>query len=382
MNSTQPRSVVWADVGLVMGFLVLISLPLVLQVFLGRETDIPEEKRAERPPPPLRLNLRTLNQYPPRFEAYFGDHFRLRKSMVRAHHWIKLVMFRDSPSDAVILGKNEWLFYNGIAKNDGDPLADYRGTRPLTEAQCLRFLQAVQARVFWAEQRGAHYMLVVVPNKERVYSEHMPDRFNPLSTNEPLSQLEGRLNRIPNLGFVDLRPVMRDAATRHQVYAKTDTHWNQQGAFLAYEVILRAVQRWCPGVVPHTQDEFVVVRQDNRGGDLAGLLALSDRLIEPSAPVFRPRFTSSSRQVPGHDADNQEWVAGNPELPTAVVFHDSFGNALIPFLKEHFRRIWFRNLCEDFDQALMEEVRPQVVITVMAERNLRVLCTPSATSSP
>lgn len=363
-----------------MGFLVLISLPLVLQVFLGRETDIPEEKRAERPPPPLRLNLRTLHEYPPRFEAYFSDHFRLRKSMVRAHHWAKLLLFRDSPSDAVILGKNGWLFYNGIAKNDGDPLADYRGTRPLTEAQCLRFIQAVQARVSWAEQRGSHYMLVVVPNKEMVYSEYMPDRFHPVSMEEPLSQLESRLSRIPNLCFIDLRPAMRDAATRHRVYAMTDTHWNQQGAFLAYEAIMRAVQSRCPGVVPHTQDEFVILHQDDRGGDLAGLLALSDRLIEPSAPVFHPRFPSSSWQVPGHDADNQEWIAESPELPTAVVFHDSFGNALIPFLKGHFRRIWFRNVAEDFDQALMEKVKPQVVMTVLAERNLRVLCTPPTTS--
>jgi alginate O-acetyltransferase complex protein AlgJ len=61
-------------------------------------------------------------------------------------------------------------------------------------------------------------------------------------------------------------------------------------------------------------------------------------------------------------------------LPRAVMFHDSFGESLQPFLSQHFSRIvyssgpadWRRNC----DPQLVERERPQLVIQEIAERLL------------
>ena len=59
----------------------------------------------------------------------------------------------------------------------------------------------------------------------------------------------------------------------------------------------------------------------------------------------------------------------DPSLPTAVVFHDSFGWELRPFLAEHFRRIdcyW----TSDFFAAPLAQQKPDYVIQVVVERYL------------
>ena len=378
MNSMQQRYGAAVDVTLVAFFVLLISLPLVLQLFLGEEKAIQEEQRNLRQMPSLRLDTWTAKEFPRLFEGYYTDHFRLRRSMVRAHHLVKMRLFHDSPSEAVILGKNDWLFYDGRFRNDGDPVADYRGTSPLAEDQCLQWRAVVQARASWLEPRGSLYLFVVAPNKETIYPEHMPDRFRPLSANSPMNQLTGYAGGIGNLGFCDLRRVLKEAAGRHQVYAMTDTHWNSYGAFVAYDAIMRTVSGRFPTAMGRPADDFAVSHGQQRGGDLAGLLALSDRLVEPSAPVFRPRFARRATLVPGPAAGDREWVVDDPALPTAVVFHDSFGNALTPFLVTHFRRIVFRVGGGEFDKDLIEKVKPQFVMTILSERSLRVLCAPSS----
>ena len=40
---------------------------------------------------------------------------------------------------------------------------------------------------------------------------------------------------------LDLRPALREARTRERIYHRTDTHWNDRGAFVAYDAIIRAL---------------------------------------------------------------------------------------------------------------------------------------------
>jgi hypothetical protein len=55
------------------------------------------------------------------------------------------------------------------------------------------------------------------------------------------------------------------------------------------------------------------------------------------------------------------------DLPTAVVFHDSFAALwLAPLLAQHFRRVVFA--WEEFDRDLVEAEHPDVVISETVER--------------
>jgi hypothetical protein len=82
-------------------------------------------------------------------------------------------------------------------------------------------------------------------------------------------------------------------------------------------------------------------------------------------------------RVVEEDRHDENWNQGrvvleidDPALPKAVVFRDSFGSALIPFLAEHFRRsvyLWRY----DFAVDVLEQERPDVVIWLMTSRRLQ-----------
>jgi len=59
----------------------------------------------------------------------------------------------------------------------------------------------------------------------------------------------------------------------------------------------------------------------------------------------------------------------DPSLPRAVMFQDSFGDALRPFLSEHFQRVFY-SWQVLFDPAVIERERPRVVPQEMVERAL------------
>jgi hypothetical protein len=70
-----------------------------------------------------------------------------------------------------------------------------------------------------------------------------------------------------------------------------------------------------------------------------------------------------ARRVPGLDG------------PTVIIFRDSFGRSVIPFLAEHFRRS-LNIHSYALDDATIVRERPELVIQEIAERELQGVCSP------
>ena len=72
---------------------------------------------------------------------------------------------------------------------------------------------------------------------------------------------------------LDLREPLRRAKAERRVYHRTDTHWNEAGAFVVYTENLRALKPWFPDMNAEPRAADVVVlagagrrlrRQDRR----------------------------------------------------------------------------------------------------------------------
>jgi len=162
------------------------------------------------------------------------------------------------------------------------------------------------------------------------------------------------------------------------VYRKTDTHWNDYGAFIGYGALMARLGKWFQ-TRPLGLDDYTVGSKTVRGGGLAGLDDLRDILTE-SVPVLTPRFTPCSRQQPlplvGETHWNREqepFISGcrSAEGPSAVLFRDSFVSAMVPFLSELFKKISY--IWKPYDHAIMQQLiaddAPQLVIEGMVERH-------------
>jgi alginate O-acetyltransferase complex protein AlgJ len=172
-----------------------------------------------------------------------------------------------------------------------------------------------------------------------------------------------------SLSVLDLRKTLQSAALNAQVYHRTDTHWNAVGALLASSEILSTIKKDFPVPTLPSLNDY---RQDSVpfSGDLAGFLPPDPRFIE-MAPDLVPAFQSKSALEEGADKTIISSIPASA-LPRALIFRDSFADALIPFLSEHFSRmVLVHSFSVDLNLAVQE--KPDLVIYEIAQRYLTVL---------
>lgn len=366
------------DVVLIAGFLLAIALPLV-DVLAGLDpTPALAEKRALAPTPTLRPGEMVSVSYVRALESWWNDNFGFRRALVRQYSRLQLAL-GVSPTKRVILGKEGWLYFA-----EDDALAAYRAVRPFTPGELARWRRRMEARRDWLTERGIRFLVVVAPNKETIYPEFMPATLNRVGAVTRLDQLLVHIRERSTVQILDLRPVLVDAKATGIIYLRTDTHWNDRGAYLASREVARRLGSPFPRLASLPEPQFEAVTRTGWSGDLAAMLSLDGRLQEPRLELRplvprRARIAESSRNAGDGRPDVTVTETDDPALPRAVMFHDSFGVSLIPFLSERFARIiywsgsgdWRRN----FDPALVERERPDVVIQEIAER---LLVTPAA----
>ncbi len=374
------RAAQWLIGGL---FLLLTALPLLETVFQIDAGKGLSEKRTLASFPRLEPRLDSLKAFPSAFEAYYNDNFGFRQRLVRAFNYAMVVWLRTAPDrggqdqplqaeGTVILGKDGWLFYAG------ERIIEYhRSTTPFNDAGLRAWQEAIEARRDWLSERGIAYLFMIAPNKHTIYPQYLPNHVKRIQEVSRLDQLMEWMTERSDLSILDLRPQLSSAARRQKIYNQTGTHWNAQGAFIAYQQMMKALAQDFPDLTPRTLNDFTEQKIRYSGGlsralglhrilteDFTRLRSRTERLARRSQESIRPSEKPRSAQhIP------YAMVEGDEGGPRAVVFHDSFMNAIKPFLSEHFSRIayyWQRN----FDPSVIEHERPDVVIQEIVERRL------------
>ena len=353
-------------------FLATLALP-GLATLAGVDAGMTRgENRDLAPPPELAPTWSAIAAVPAGFTSYFQDHFAFRSRLVRWQAAFRLLVLRVSPSPTVIRGKDGWLFYG-----DDGALEDYLNQSPLSPADLDKWATTLQHTQDWLAARGITYLFVIVPDKHTVYPEFMPDTIRRTSTTSRTDQLVAHLRAQTTVPALDLRPAILAAKRDARIYHRTDSHWNDLGALVGAQAILARVNEVTggrlPGLAPDDRRDFE--RRDRRtpGLDLTTMLGLESWVNEDDIRLDPKRRGARVVEPATPDPDNIEGRLATEhvrrDLPRAVVFRDSFGSALVPFLSEHFSRALY--LWEyDVDPRVTAEERPQVVIQEWAGRRL------------
>jgi len=362
----------------IVAFMAGIWLPLAATFWAsgGGRMDA-TEKRKLAALPKFKLTRERLNAYPSEFNRYFDDNFGMREKLVALHSYLKGIVLGVSPVRDAIIGKDGWLYLGGAN------IAEYRNARPFTEAELRQWRDVLVAKRDWLAQRGVRYLFVVAPDKHTIYPEYMPNRLNKVSSRSCLDQLITYVKANSDFEIVDLRPALNAEKATVRVFHKTDTHWNDRGAFVAYREIMRAASALLPELKPRDEADFRAVEYPDAGLDIANMMGLravmGERLLRLE-PKFQPCAQSAAitlrpdlqwpKYEPGHEAYAKE--CGTARLK-AVVFQDSMGTALVPYLSEHFRRtayIWDYPNRIVMNAATVSE-HPDIVIEERVERHLK-----------
>ncbi len=354
-------------------FLLIISLPLLDGIFgvLAPFELIEKRKLAEKPA----FDLRRPFLFPKKYEAYYNDHFTFRTRLVYWNNLLTYKIFRTSASAKVVIGKAGWLFLGNYNKYF-DEVDYYRNLKPFTFGE-LRYWQVLlEARRNWLKRRGIHYIFVVAPNKSTIYPEFMPDSIRKVHPYSRLDQLIAHLQKHSTLRVLDLRPALREAKKIRPAYYRTDTHWNDWGAYSAYREIIKHLQPHFAQARPRTLEAYKLKPVEFRNGDLALMLSLpgifreSEWRIEADFPL-QAHVLAGSGERDNPRATRTVHICPGAPLPPALMVHDSFAHPMKQFLSEDFAKtIYIWNWALDFFDQVIEREKVKIVIEQMAEFSL------------
>src|SRR5262249_513208 len=142
--------------------------------------------------------------------------------------------------------------------------------------------------------------------------------------------------------------------------------WNMFGGLVACREIIKDLSQQQPGLKPLSPDSFEEVNQLAPGGDLANLLGLDvAEISEDNAVSFTPKTNLPPLET-GVNFTRDSKASGS-----AVVFCDSFGDALKPFLGYSFGKTTYV-VQHELDTRAIEREKPVVVITEVVEREFNV----------
>lgn len=337
-------------------FLLLALLPLTGMFLFGASGSRANEVLAASPSVTDKdgsVNFDYLND----LSDYFADHFALRQEFITLDAKLEATVFGTSASEEVLLGKDGWLYYRVS-------LDDYQGQNLFTDRERFAAARCVSLIAEYAEQNGAQLLFTVVPNKNTLYPQYMPD-FAVKRTQPGNPERLGEALEKEGVAYLDLYGVL--SAQDVQLYQRLDSHWNNLGAALAHDAIMTALG--APSVPYYDLENFTASMTHE--GDLYAMLypAGTEKDIQ-YLPAWEWSFTY---QRPFRSAEDQRiTTACEGKRGSLLMFRDSFGNTLYPFMAESFGTACFSRAMP-YDLTVKEAQSADVIVIEVVERNLRWL---------
>ena len=355
---------------LIVGFLLIVFLPHIVwptaQVYLGNE-NLENRKLASMP----NLDIDSIETYPREFENYYNDHMPFRNQLVRLYNRTKYELFHESTNANVIIGKNDWLFYGN--PGDGKPIACYDGSLLLTQEQLETIAHNLtEARDALAAQ-GTEFVLFIAPNKERVYSEYMPERYGQPAQQCMVNQVVSYLRSETDIRVIyayDALMEYRETCDELELYYPMDTHWNTYGSYIGVRELLNELDIHIPAL-----EQMETTREETGVGDLAVMLNIAGGIKR--AEESKVHGYASADVVELENEFYGRIAYAVPELPERKLFvkRDSFCTMMIPYLKAFFSDSLFVHN-QSYDAEQVWEYQPDVYVYETVERYIGNLQNP------
>ncbi len=283
---------------------------------------------------------------------YFEDHYAFRNCLVTVNAEIRGNLFGKSPTDQVVTGTDGWLYYGGT-------IADYQGRNLYTERELFAMIHNLSLIRDYAEANGSKFLLTIAPNKNSLYDENMPYYYQPGSVRN-IAMLTERMEE-NNIPYVDLYPLFEE--TDEVLYYERDSHWNDKGAVLAYNALLDAM-----GKEHETYLNIPYTVEKNHMGDIDEMLYPLTAEKEENYIYDKEWKFSYQNDVTDNMDDWIETVQPEKE-GCLLMFRDSFGESLLPYMAEEFSEAYFSRLTP-YNLTQIEQMHPDYLVIERVEREL------------
>ena len=319
--------------------LMLISLPLIT-LFSKKETFSETENRTLAKKSDFSISRWFDKSFMNGFDKYFSDHF------INRIGWIETKIGAERA-----IGKDE---INGIY------ITDERLIEKIHEPDEDILNSSLDALSKFAGKTELPVYLLIAPTSAGIYADELPDNVVQPDQKKLIGSIYEKLD--PKITTIDVYNKLL-AAKAEYIYYRNDHHWTSLGAYYAYTT---AVQKL--GFTPVSYDKFDIEHvSDSFRGTFYSKTLYKDI---PADIVDIYNYTAESKVLSVDVNDGREkktydsmyfreylskkdkystFLGTNQPLVTIktnvksekklLIFKDSYANALVPFLSQHYSEI-------------------------------------------
>lgn len=303
-----------------------------------------------------------LEDYPRQIEDYINDHAAFRSPFLSLNAGINLTLFRSVDNPTVIRGKENWYFFNG-----GASVEDYRGQNLLSETDLITIASKVLETSRHFKELGVDFVVLLAPNKEGIYSEYMPSCYTRLSEFTRYDQLAQGLRELTDVPVI--APKSYYLKNRDKLwYYKTDTHWNEAGAFVAGQMLIETL-----GGTPVDINDLEVSFDYRGPGDIALLFHMPERFLEDYICTIGGYYEEVNvvPEMPFSPAPITRTHAENaPDKRHIALFHDSFTLIMMDNFSRYFEQVTYYPWQNFSPEYLTKDELPDVLVYEIVERDI------------
>lgn len=351
------------------GYIFLLFLCFLFPV-IGiddkKKDDVENRNLAEKPHliQENRLNL----QFGKEFETWLGDHFYKRQEIISFYSQLNTMLNRKLTNkvenNIVMMGRDNWLFYK--AENS---ISNFQNAVLFSQEELEAIEQSLIYKKQWFQKHGIEFYVMVAPDKNRIYGEFFPKHINKLGSISKIEQLKAFLAKNGNDSIIYLYNELMAEKKNGLLYWKTDTHWNEYGAFIGYTRLMQEIIKKFPYIQPLTQDDFTITLElPTYRQDLMCKLQIDGSLYKDTLyKTLHPKQPYTFQYIKN---EATKCIITHSSKPLKViVFRDSFTTSMVPFISETFgavEYIWTHDM-KGFQEKILSD-KPDIVIHVLVER--------------
>lgn len=291
--------------------------------------------------------------YASSIDTYLSKNFGFRTDMITLYTVLQQGIFKSSAVDDVIIGENGYLFYE-------DTVDDYCGLNVLGQRELHNINRTLELMQEYVENQGGEMLLMVAPNKNSLY-DYMPYNYikNPNASNWELLR-----ERLTTVNYLDLFTYFD--GFKEELYYKTDTHWNDLGAYYVFSHSL--------DVLGKEQEDWLssgYTKECNMIGDLQQMLYPNAVHNENKIVWNMEKEYTFINRVRSFEQVYIETYNENAN-GSLLMFRDSFANNLIDYYSQTYQYGVY-DKASAYNLYGMDTYDADTVILEIAERNLELI---------
>lgn len=201
------------------------------------------------------------------FEGWFNDRFFGRKFFIDMNSAINLFINKKITSDAAMQGKDNWLFTKRWKS-----VETYQNKYLFSDEELSKIKEKVERLQAWLAKQNTKFYIMLIPDKERVYAEFYPDGYEKINDISKIEQVSEFIKNNTTVPVIYPFEALVRSKNDHILYYKTGTHWNHRGAYVAYQELLKRLQKDFPSLKMMKESDFNIVSKLEADVDIASAL--------------------------------------------------------------------------------------------------------------